>query len=445
MRIKALREFALYFVISIAAIFALTAIAGIAASHLSPDTIGHLQLWIKQSPANRFDDWMDGVVIANVLYKSINAKHSIWTYFEPASAPPAGWELLEYVLSANNYRALAETVKDRKGEMLHRYWTGHIALTALALYVYTDPAVSSKVALSCVLLSMLMFALAWNKRLGLGGAICVAAFLLGSGTLYMESFHTHAWGLALAFAAAAYTAWRLESGKSYIAPAVVGAVFANWVGYDYVFPSIAFSLPLFMSRENGKIQIEAFSLPVKFILVFLAVTALMMILRVPVAYFSENCPPSEFLSQLTERLTYRLHGENFAQEVLPGADISRSAAIFSALPAVNGYLFNLGGRFIPLIHSLVSYLAYQALPIVVLIGILVLKNRESQLAALRPALVVLCSVILFHLMLIILVNHACVHPWMHARYMIFSLALSWGVAISALAGTKLEQKTVPNE
>lgn len=144
MRIKALREFALYFVISIAAIFALTAIAGIAASHLSPDTTGHLQLWIKQSPANRFDDWMDGVVIANVLYKSINAKHSIWTYFEPASAPPAGWELLEYVLSATNYRALAETVKDRKGELLHRYWTGHIALTALALYMYIDPAVASR-------------------------------------------------------------------------------------------------------------------------------------------------------------------------------------------------------------------------------------------------------------------------------------------------------------
>lgn len=428
-----LKEFSLYLIISISVVFALTALGGVAASNLSPDTARLLQLWIKQSPEHRFDDWMDGIVLANILYKSMDPRHSGWTYFLPSAAPPAGWELLGYTLSPGNREALATALKARHGELLHRYWTGHIALTALALYVYTDPAVASKVTLSCVLFSMLLFVLAWNRRAGLGGALCLAVMLLGSGVIYAESFHTHAWGLALALAAAAYTAKRLAAGGSYVAPAVVAGVFANWVGYDYVFPSIALCLPLFLSRKDGNLHIEDLGAPFKFTMVFVAVTALMMVLRVPVAYFFENCPLSAFLAQLTERLTYRLHGEYLPQEMAAGAEISRRVAILSALPAVNSYLFNLGGRFAPAIHTVASYVAFQALPIVALAGILVARNRQSQLKALKPVVLVASSVFLFHLVLIVLVNHACVHPWMHARYMVLSIALSWATVVSALA------------
>lgn len=426
------KEFFLYFIVSISAVCLLTAIADKAASNLSPNTATLLRSWIKQNPENRFDDWMDGIVLANILYKSIEPSHSLWTYFLPSSAPPAGWELLGHVLAPEKRKTLASAIRDRKGELLHRYWTGHIALTAIALYAYADPGVASKFTLTVVLLAMVLFVFAWSRRSGPGAALLIAALLLGSGTVYMESFHTHAWGLAFAFATAAYTAVRLEAGKSYVAPAVVGAVFANWVGYDYVFPSIAFTLPLFLRRKDGTLQIEDLGAPLKFTMIFLAVTALMMILRIPVAYFFENVHPADFLSQLAERFTYRLHGENLTQEIAPGAEISRRVAIISALPAVNGYLFNLGGRFIPLIQSVTSYVSYQALPVAILAGILAMTNRESQLTAMKPVLVVLCSVMLFHLVLMVLVNHACVHPWMHARYMVFSLILSWGVVVSAL-------------
>ncbi len=437
---RLVKDFSLSFLISITVVFAVTIVAGKAASNLSPDTSALLQAWIKQSPEKRFDDWMDGIVLANILYKKVEPRYSMWTYFLPSKAPPAGLELLGHVLSSDNREGLAEAIRGRKGELLHRYWTGHIALTALALYVYTDPAVASKLTLTCALFSMLIFVFAWSKRSGLVGAMCVAAMMLGSGALYTESFHTHNWGLAIAFATAGYTAKRLSAGGSYVVPAVTGAVFANWVGYDYVFPTIAFSLLAFFHIENGKLQIKNPSAPLKFTLVFFVATALMMILRIPVAYFFENCPPSEFLSQLAERFTYRLHGEYFPQEVAPGAEISRRVAVLSALPAVNTYLFNLGGRFVPLIHSVASYVAYQALPMVVLAGILIFKDRESQLMALKPVLVVFCSVILFHLVLIVLVNHACVHPWMHARYMVFSLILSWGATISALVPAELLAK-----
>jgi len=432
MKPRVVKEFLLYLSISILVIVVLTAAAGKAASRLPQDTTESLRSWIKQSPANRFDDWMDGVVIANILYKSIDAEHSLWTYFGPSCAPPAGWELLEYVLSPKNHDSLSDSVKNRKGGFLHRYWTGHIVLTSLALYIYGDPGIASKAAMGCVLFSMLVYVIAWKKRLGFGGAAIVAAMLLGSGTLYIESFHTHAWGLAVAFLTAAYVARQLETGRSYIPPAVVGAVFANWVGYDYVFPTLAFSLPLFLHRKQAEIDIVDLSVPLKFVLTFLSVTGIMMILRIPIAYFFENCPPSEFLSQLTERLSYRLQGGDFPQEVSQGVEVSRKLAIMSALPAVNTYLFNLGGRFIPLIGSIISYVAYQALPVMIFTGILIFKNRARQMQALRTALVIACSVLLFHLMLILLVNHACVHPWMHARYMIFSLVLSWGAVISAL-------------
>lgn len=434
---RSLKEFALYLAISLLVVFTLTALGGLAASNLPPYSAKLSQQWMKQGPESRFDDWMDGVVLANVLYKSIDSRHSIWTYFGPSVAPPGGWELLGHVLSPANRDALSASLRTRQGNLLHRYWTGHIALTALALYVYADPAVVSQATRSCVLFSMLLFALAWSRRSGLDGALCMAAMLLGSGVIYAESFHTHAWGLAWAFAAAAYTAKRLAAGEPYVAPAVTAAVFANWVGYDYVFPTLALCLLLFLPRTNGNLQIEDLGAPFKFTMVFVAVTALMMILRVPVAYFFENCSPSSFLAQLTERLTYRLHGQYLPQEMAAGGEISRRVAILSALPAVNTYLFNLGGRFAPMIHTAGSYVAFQALPIAALAGILVVRNRQSQLKALKPVVVVASSVLLFHLVLIVLVNHACVHPWMHARYMVLSLALSWAVVVSALAPAEL--------
>jgi hypothetical protein len=439
--ISLLKEFLVSLIISVLIILILTSLASKTASSLSPESSSLIQTWITQKPENRFDDWMDGIVLANILYKTVDSSHSLWTYFLPSKAPPAGWELLGHVLSPRHRESLAETIRNRQGELLHRYWTGHIVLTALALYVYTDPAIVSKVALSFVLLAMLIFMFAWSKRLGLASAIVVGALLLGSGTLYIESLHTHAWGLAFAFVTTAYTAKRVSSGKSFVAPAVVGAVFASWVGYDYVFPTIAFSLMIFLHREDEKLKIGDLSAPLKFTAVFLVVTVLMMVLRIPVAYFFENCMPSEFLSQIVGRFVYRLQGEYLPQEVPSGAEISRRFAFLSALPAVNLYLFNLGGRFMPLIQSVWSYVAYQALPIVMLMGILVFRNSDSQLMALRPAGVAILSVIVFHLMLIVLVNHACVHPWMHARYMIFSLAMSWGVVAASVGRIKFRDRS----
>ena len=432
-----MKEFVFYLVLSLAVVFSLTALGGVAASNLSPYTEPLLQRWIKQSPATRFDDFMDAIVLANVFYKKIEPRTSLWTYFLPYHVPRGGWELLGHVLSPGNRVALIGALRDRQGELLYRYWTGHICLTALALYVYTSPAVASKATLSLVIFALFLFLAAWRRRLGLSGALCLAAVLLGSGAVYLESFHTHAWGLAFAFLTAAYTGKRLAAGKSYVAPAVVGAVFANWVGYDYVFPTIAFSLPLFLARQDGKTHIEALSAPLTFTLVFLAVTALMMVLRVPVSYLFENCPPSKFLSQLVEQVFYRVGSQPNPHEIAPGIEISRRSAVLMALPAVNSYLFNLGGRLIPRIYTLGSYIAFQAMPIVALMGILAFRNRASQFAALKPALVAASCVLWFHIMLIALVNHACVHPWMHARYMVFALAVSWAVALSALAPADL--------
>ncbi len=179
---------------------------------------------------------------------------------------------------------------------------------------------------------MLLFVLVWIRRAGLDGALCVGSYVAGTGVIYAESFHTHAWGLAWAFAAAAYTAERLAARGPYVAPAVVAAVFANWVGYDLRVPDAgvvfaSFSFP----RENGNLHVEDIRAPFRFAMVFIAVTALMMVLRVPVAYFFENCPPSAFLAQLTERLTYRLHGQYLPQEMAAGAEVSRRVAYSGAL------------------------------------------------------------------------------------------------------------------
>ncbi len=38
------------------------------------------------------------------------------------------------------------------------------------------------------------------------------------------------------------------------------------------------------------------------------------------------------------------------------------------------------------------------------------KNRQSQVKALKPVVLVASSVLLLHLVLLVLVNHACVHP-----------------------------------
>ncbi len=78
-------------------------------------------------------------MLANILYKSIDPRHSVWTYFLPLCSPPAGWELLGYVLAPGNREAVAAGLRNRQGELLHRYWTGQIALTALALYCVRGP------------------------------------------------------------------------------------------------------------------------------------------------------------------------------------------------------------------------------------------------------------------------------------------------------------------
>ncbi|AFM24007.1 hypothetical protein [Desulfomonile tiedjei] len=426
-----MREFTAAFLAGFAIIIGLTMLAGFAASHVSPETVSLLKSWSEQNPAQRFDDWMDGIVVANILYSAMCPRHSLWTYFLPANAPPAGFDLLKHVLTPQNNQALVKALETRQGELLHRYWTGHIVLTAIALYVYIDPAIASKAAMGAVLLSFFFFAFVWTKRLSTMGGLVFGLLLLGSGVIYMESFHTHTWGLAVAGLTAAYTGLRLERGKSFVAPAVLGGIFANWVGYDYVFPTLAFSLLFFLQREERELRIHDMAAPFKFAVLFLAITALMMVLRVPIAYLFEQVDPSLFVGQLTDRLAYRLQGDILPQELASGMELTRSSAILSALPAVDAYLFNLGGRFMPLPQSLTGYAAFQMLPIVILSGILIMRNRSDQLKALRPVAIVAVSALLFHLLLLVLVNHACVHPWMHARYMVFSMVVSSAVAAGA--------------
>jgi hypothetical protein len=390
--------------------------------------------WVAESQKTRFDDWSDGIVLANLVYLLFFPKYSsIWLYTLPSNSPREGWEQLRYALSAGNSETLGRDLREKRGEYLYRYWTGHLVLTVFALSTFQTPALAATAVSNLVLISLFVYLLAWRKRFGAPSALIVFVVLVGTGVIGWESFHDHTWEITVGLLAGAYTARRLSAAKSYVVAAVVSAVFANWVGYTYVFDTIAFCLPFFLARVNGRFTVEDLSLPIKFAVVFLMATGIMMLLRVPVVYLAGH-DPLVFLSQLAERTLYRMSGNFNPQELPPGIEVSTGVAITLALPLLNNYLFNLFGSLMIPVVTAMSYAALQVLPIAGFLAVQIYRNKRLNFESLKPTLVVGLIAILFHVMFLIFVNHACVHPWMDVRHMVFSMAICWGLLAAALTG-----------
>jgi hypothetical protein len=387
--------------------------------------------WAQDGRVNRFDDFSDGVVLANVLYVAIIRDFSPWVYFVPASSPIDGWKQFLQALTPQNHPVLNREYQERRGFFLHRYWTGHMVMTALYFAVFPDLRIASHAISAMVLVTLIVFLLAWSRSFGMFSAMFVAAFILGSGLLPRESFHDHAFNAAVAFAAAAYTAHRISTGKSTLAPAVLGAVFGNWVGYDYVFDTVGLSILFFLVRRQDEYQVESLYEPLKFVGVFLGVTALMMALRVPVVILSGH-DVNVFVDQTAARTVERLAGDVAAGQAPPGAVTSRTYAILSALPVLNFYLFRLGGVLIPQVTSVVMYWALQILPILGILGLDVYRKKSLDGETVKRLGVIILAALMFHVMQLIFVNHACVHPWMDVRHMVLSFAILWGLFLANL-------------
>jgi hypothetical protein len=429
---QVLRQFLVPLIVSLLAICFLTEAASRAVSSWRGQVPQTIAVWASQGPANRFDDHSDAFVAVNLLCKAINPNFSLWTYYQPLSCATAGWQCLQFSLNSDNRSTLFREIAEKHGQFVHRYWTGHLVLTAIVFYVYPSLSATSQIIFCGLVISLFIYLQVWRTKLGTAGSIFVAMVLLGSGIMWLESFHSHTWGMTFAFATASWLGRALAQGKSYIVPAVVGSVFANWVGYDYVFDTLAFSLPFFLVRIENRLELQNVSTPAKFVLVFLLTTAIMMLLRLPVAYLDGH-DVVDFLLQIKRQVAYHLlGGEHPPGENIPQLEVSRFAAVAGVLPMLNDYLFRLGGVLSPKIFDVKTYILIQILPLPALFGILVWGKKENYASAIKPTALLIFVLLLFHPMFVVFTNHACIHPWMDVRHCVFSLAICWGVLVSAL-------------
>jgi hypothetical protein len=316
-------------------------------------------------------------------------------------------------------------VLDGRGNFIYRYWTGHMVLTSYLLYLFPEVRIASKFTYSLVLVLFFLYISVWREKFGNVSTIFMFFVFIGSGSLLWESFFNPTWGLGGAFLTAAAAGFQVRRGRSYIVPAVAGAVFTNWVGYDHVFDAIALSLPFFMLFQDDDCGPAGLTAPLIFVAAFLATTALMMALRAPILYFDGH-DPVKFLGQVHDQTLYRLQGRLNQREHFTNAEISRAFAIREALPYLNGYLFKLGGILTPKPGSILSYLAFAMLPSIGVLGASFYQRRRFDVPAAYNLMIMLLVLFFFHFMFLFFINHAVVHPWMDCRHMLFSAAVCWG-------------------
>lgn len=437
---RILRSFVAPLVLCLIVIFALTILAASCPKvpEIAIPEVFHP--WIVENQGKRFDSWADGSVLANYLYRVLAPDLSFWTYFEPASAPHDPWQQLIYAVEPANFAALKNDIKDRKGVFLFRYWTGHLVGTTILLSVYRNLETASMATRNLVLIALLAYALSWARRFGPGSAIVVVILLVGTGAMSYESFHNATWGLAVAFFVGVYTAHCVSNGKSVVPAAVAGGVLANWVGYDYVFDTIAFSLPFFMADKDGHLEVDSFDDVIYFAGTIVLISAIMMMLRAFVGSL-ESHHIGGVIGQIQDQTLYRMGGnfrpEEYPMGNMPGQQVSRTFSVLEALPIFNFYLSRLAGPLLPKAQSLMTYIAFQTLPI---LGFLVLLLRRRPHIGSTKVIATLMLLILisalFHTMFIVFYNHASVHPYMDVRHMVFNLAVSWGLLFAAIRSFK---------
>lgn len=376
----------------------------------------------------RFDDYIDGITLANVVYRGIAGNLSFWTYFVPANNTEMGWGSLLQAVDAKNHLAIAKDIKEQKGAFIYRYWTGHMVLTTFLFYLFPEVPIAAKFTHGFVLVAFFLYVLAWREKFGALSSVLIFSVFIVSGSLRWESFFNPTWGLGAAFLTAGFTGYQLRRGGSYVVPAVAGAVFTNWVGYDHVFDAMAFSLPFFLICGEKDGEPGQLAAPLIFVTVFLVTTAAMMALRAPIMYLDGH-NPGDFLRQVYSQTLYRTQGQLNQRESFAGAEISRAFAMREALPYLNGYLFKLGGVLTPKPQGIFSYVLLTVSPWIAALSICAFRRGRFDKASVSFLMVFLLVVMFFHVMFLLFVNHAVVHPWMDCRHMLFCFAISWGLLI----------------
>jgi hypothetical protein len=396
--------------------------------------------WIVENQGKRFDEWADGSILANYLYRVLAPDLSFWTYFKPDSAPNDPWRQLIYAVEPANFATLNNDINDRKGVFLYRYWTGHLVGTTILLSVFHNLETASMATRNIVLIALFAYTLSWARRFGTGSAIVLVILLVGTGAMSYESFHNATWGLAVAFFTGAYTANCISKGKSALPAAVAGGVLANWVGYDYVFDTIAFSLPFFMADKEGHLQVDNFHGVIYFAGTIVLISAIMMMLRTLVGVV-ESHQMEGVVGQIQDQTLYRIWGnfrpEEYPNGYIPGQQVSRTFAVLETLPIFNYYLSRLAGLLLPKAQSLITYIAFQTLPILGFLGLLL--RRRPHIGSTKVITTLMSLILisaLFHTMFIVFYNHASVHPYMDVRHMVFNLAVSWGLLLAAIRDFK---------
>ncbi len=398
--------------------------------------------WIKENSGERYDPWVDGLVLANYMYRAMDAKLTFWAYFKPTSAPMHWWEQARYAADPANQAVVEREVAARDGKLAARYWTGHLVASTFLLGMLTDPTTASKATRNILLVVVFMYALAWRRKFGAASAVVLFSMLVVSGVMSHESFFNPTWGLMAALGTGAFTGLSLHRGWSCYVPAVAGGVFGNWLGYDHVFDTIAFSMPFFLKGEGGCVRARDLMRPMTFMLTVLAVTALMMVLRIPVMYLA-GVDPSTSINEIAGQTFHRMAGQLSAQDYFANTgkvsprdyvadiEVSRSAAVHRALPIFNLYVFRLLGPIAPNLQSVWGYIAVVLLPLLVFSARLVggLRKFHEDLAV--SLILVVGTVLVFHTMYIAFYNHAMVDPFLDVRHMVFSLAVTWALAFGA--------------
>ena len=425
------REFAVPLLVCLGIVVMLTEIAARSVTLPKPMIAQVFGPWIKENDGQRFDDVADGAVLVNYLYRVLVPRLTFWSYFKPDGVPPHDWERLRYAADPANQTALQKAIEADPGEPSVRYWTGHLVATTLLLRMLPDLNLASKATRNLLLVVLFVYALAWQRNFGRGSAVVLFSILVLSGCMNYESFHNHTWGLMVALGAGAYTSESLHRRWSCYVPAVVGGVFGNWLGYDYVFDTIAFSMPFFLAKEGGCVTVKDLGRPLAFLVTVLAITALMMVLRVPVMYIV-GTDPSAAIREITEYTLYRMGGELSRLDYIPNTVVSRMTGVERALPLLNLYLFRLLGQIAPHLQSVGAYIALVLLPLFVLLARLVRGHRRFDENMGVRFILVVGTVMVFHTMFIAFYNHTCVHPYMDVRHMVFSLAASWALALGAI-------------
>ncbi len=418
-------------------IFLITEAAYVTTASLNGGIPDDFARWINEDPARRFDDLTDDQVLANIVHRIRDPRISFWTYYFPPGLPPHdAWSWLKNALHGSEPARVGREAGGKGADYLRHYWTGHMVLTAWVWFLVPSLWDASKLIQGLVTVSLFVYLLAWQRQFGTLSAIVSAFVMLGTGVLRVESFHNNNWGMIAAFAGATYCAVSLRRGDSPYPAAVVSACMACWVGYDHVLDTLAFSLPFFLTRGPAGIEANELRTPMKYGLAFLITTAAMMAMRIVVTYL-DGQDVGTFLAQIGNQFTHHLSAgsspvgdilnEGEVGGIARTGEVSRESAILGALPIYHQYLFAMLGRLAPRLETVWGYGLFQLLPLIGVMAISLAGPKRPVLPRVNAVTLLVAVALLHHVMFLVLVNHAYIHPWMDVRHMVFWTAIGWAL------------------